>query len=133
METSNSPVNVNSFLLDIVFRLEDGGNMYIRNFRLSADRTASQPTRLYTYSSLYLFFSTTLATGNITELRTYVRVNAVDMSWLYLRYQGIMPTLSVNTTVIFVLVIQSKCVQKLDSVCTCSRPIRERTSKSLRI
>jgi hypothetical protein len=70
IEASNSPVNVNSFLPDIVFGLEDGKVMYLQNFRLSADCTALQRRRLYPYSSWYLLFSAALATGNITELRT---------------------------------------------------------------
>jgi hypothetical protein len=51
METSNFPVNVNNFLPDIVFGLEDGGDMYLRNFGLFTDCVALQPTRLYPYSS----------------------------------------------------------------------------------
>jgi hypothetical protein len=88
-ETSNWPINVNSFLPDIIFDLEDGGDMFLRNFGLSADCTASQPRRLHPYFSWYFFFSEALATGNITGLRTSVKVNAVDMSWLYLTFRGI--------------------------------------------
>lgn len=112
METSNSPVNVNNFLPDIVFDHEDGGDMYLRKFRLSAACTALQPRRLYQYSSWYLLLSAALTNGNITELKIYVKGKCSGYELVISNISGDMPTLPASTT-IFVIHPELVCSEIL--------------------